>query len=184
MKTIDKGLSWLMTLLACAGMTLVASSCAHVPKQPPCVSRCGMLLEDKGNGSMSCDTLQEAEDTLIEDMDKEFCAKDPRMCKANACNSIFGYQLHLDDDVIIVVEYDGVGYPAVGVTNCNSKEMTLSANQDWRHGSYPHEIIHVVQNCDPGWEGTQEEANNGPGHEGWYAHGIYSFIKDYRDGYR
>lgn len=171
---------------------MLVVSCA-VHRGPPCVSKCGMLLEDEGNGAMSCEKLQEAEDTMLKSIDEKFCSMDSRMCYHNACMQCFGWQLELDDNVITHVEYDigvkpdggtiSVRLPAVGLSNCETKQMWLGANQTWRKGSYPHEIFHVIQECQTGWDGGID-ASKGPGHEGWQDHGIYDFIKEYRDGYR
>lgn len=185
-------LEWIATLLACLGLAVVAGGCAHRQLRPPCVSKCGMLLEYKGNGSMSCDDLQTAEDSLIENADAKFCSVDKRMCRENACKACFGWQIEADELVITYNEYtipDGDGgsvdikIPAVGTSNCAMKTMWLGANQDWRHGSYPHEFFHVIQDCETKWDGgIDPEA--GPGHQGWKDMGVYDFIQDYRDGRR
>lgn len=151
-----------------------------------------MLLDMPGNGAMSCDELQKAEDTMLNSIDAKFCSMDKRMCKEQACTSCFGWQIVADKDVITVVDQDfkdqtgvevHVSLPAVGVSDCNSKVMWLGANQSWRAGSYPHEIFHVIQNCSTGVDGYIDP-HAGVGHEGWEASGIYDFIKDFRDGYR
>lgn len=167
----------------------VATSCVTAHKNPPCVSKCGMLLEDKGNGSISCDTLQEAEDKILSAMDKEFCSTDGRMCYENACQACFGWQLSADDDVLAVVPYDlpdggQFTVEAVGLSNCEMKWMWLGANQDWRHGSIPHELFHVVLNCqvDPSDAGVDQ--SKGPGHVGWKEKGYYDVIDDFRAGRR
>lgn len=176
---MTKWLEWASTILACIGLSLVATSCA-AHRQPPCVSYCGMLLDEKGNGSMSCDVIDEAEKKMLDEIDKEFCKSDSRACKKNMCEKIFGWQLHGTDDVVFGVD----GRLAVGLSNCQTKEMWLGANQDWRHGSYPHELFHVIQECRTGWTDEGEREEGGYGHEGWTSRGYYDFIKDFREGRR
>lgn len=173
---MTKWLEWASTILACIGLGILATSCATV-RQPPCVSYCGMLMEDKGNGSMSCNVLDDAEKKMLDAIDKEFCKMDARACKENACKAIFGWQLHANEDVVFGVN----GRLAVGLSNCREKEMWLGANQDWRHGSYPHEIFHVIQSCSSGWDDEGEDEESGPGHRGWNSHGIYDLINDFRE---
>lgn len=179
---MTKCLEWIATLLACIGLAIVASGCAH-RQSPPCVSRCGMLLEDAGNGSMSCDYLQEAEDYMLSGIDQNYCSVDKRHCKKQMCEAIFGWQLRLDQHVITFIEQpNGMRLPAVGLSNCSTKEMWLGANQNWRAGSYPHEVFHVIQECNTGWVGSEDDTVHGPGHDGWTDAGIYDFIQEVRDG--
>lgn len=134
---------------------------------------------------MSCDVLDDAESYMLDQIDKQFCSVDVRMCKENACKAIFGYQLQADEDVIIFHEVEpGVRIPAVGLTNCDMKMMWLGANQDWKHGSYPHELFHALQDCSTGWSKSDEPKDVGPGHEGWQSNGVYDFIDEIRKGYR
>lgn len=177
-------LEWLMVILACIGLSIVATSCATV-RQPPCVSKCGMLMEMKGNGAMSCSVIDEAESTMIRETDKEFCKKDARLCKKPMCEALFGWQIKADEDVLIYRNVRGQGLePVVGLSSMGSKEMWLGAHMDWRHGAYPHEFFHVVFNGDSGWKDEGESAEHGDGHQGWKSHGIYEFIDDFRAGRR
>lgn len=180
---------WLITLIACLGLAMVAlsgcASCQRVDQSPPCVSSCGMLLDSPENGSMSCSDLDKAEAHMLRAIDERFCKDDPRLCKESACKAIFGWQLQLGQEVITLVVQDLEGVeiriPAVGLSNCSTREMWLGANQSWRHGSYPHEIFHVAQDCVTNWEG-KPTPERGYGHEGWEDHGIYDFIEEIRRG--
>jgi len=184
-RSLTNGLGWTATLIACFGMAMIAfSSCAHAEKKPPCVSACGMLLQEDGNGSMSCDVLQDAEDAVLKAFD-ELKDKDQRLSKENMCKEIFGWQLHLNDNVIMIDSSIGGGRPFIGLSNCKSKEMWLMANQSWRKGSYPHEIVHVAQDCTPpkAW-GKTYDPEKGPGHNGWDENGVSDIIDDFRGGRR
>ena len=133
---------------------------------------------------MSCDVIDEAEKNLIDAIDEEFCHKDSRMCKKNACASLFGWQLMLDESVITYQSFNDLGVrPVVGISNCSTKQMWLGANQNWRHGAFPHEFFHAIQDCDSGWKDDGSK-KHGPGHDGWEVHGVYRFIDDYKEGRR
>lgn len=186
MDRLNNGLNWIATVIACAAMAVVAFSGCTAKRQinPPCVSACGMLLDDVGNGAMSCNELQEAEDAMLFAMN-EIAKEDPRFEREFACGQLFGWQLHLSKNL---VEYDSEvngGSPYVGLSNCNTKEMTLMKADSWRDGSYPHEIFHAVQSCDPpaSW-GTRHPQGAGGGHGGWDEHGVYGIIEDFRKGRR
>lgn len=184
---MTKRLEWFATLLACAGMAVVSSGCATcAPREipPPCVSRCGMLLEDEGNGSMSCTVLQEAEDSVLSAAD-ELKGHDHRFEKTYACGQLFGWQLHLYEEVISI-DLSVSNLPFTGMTDCKSKEMHLNANASWRKGSYPHEIFHALQNCNPpkDWTTSDPLTHPGVGHKGWHDHGVTDIIDDFRAGRR
>lgn len=183
---MSERLSWVATLIACAGLTLVMfSGCSHNPRKPPCASKCGMLLEDEGNGAMSCDYLQTAEDSMLEASD-ELKSFDPGLAKDAACKALFGWQIKLEP-------YDAVfdsnvipGLPIAGTCDCGSKVVVLMRSDNWRRGSFPHEYFHMVLGCkSPEWWGPGDpEIHPGPGHEGWHNHGITDIIKDFRAGRR
>lgn len=130
---------------------------------------------------MSCDVLQHAEDVVLDAYDKNLCNEDPRFCRKAACSALFGWQLTTGEEV--VGTEDGSQF-YVGYSQCRSKVMFLCANQDWRHGSFPHELAHVVQNCEPSseWTETEREADLGPGHAGWTEHNVYGTIDNIRKG--
>lgn len=164
-------------------LALTGCESVHSRNLPPCVSKCGMLLEDQANGSMSCDVLQEAEDKFLAAAD-ELKDKDARLSSENACKAIFGWQLRLEQSV--VGSTNGSDF-YVGLSNCYSKEMTLFANKDWRSGSYIHEMFHLAQDCKPpeSWDEDPLEApQRGPGHAGWETNGVDSIIREFRRGYR
>lgn len=164
-------------------LSLVASCCTvqHPEAKRSCVSYCGMLFEGTPNGSMSCSQLQTAEDTTLAAYDAKLRAEDQRFCRANACKAIFGWQVETDDAVIATS--NGSDF-YLGASTCESKTMVLMANQDWRHGSYPHELAHVVQDCSPpnDWEETPHEHDMGSGHAGWTEHNVYKTIDSIRHG--
>lgn len=184
-RSLTNGLGWTATVIACLALAAVAfSGCAHCSKpnkEPPCVSSCGMLLEDKGNGSMSCTDLDEAEEAVLNALD-ELKDKDPRFTKKYACGQLFGWQLQLAQHVVESDSSIGGGMLYVGVSHCDMKVMRLMANKDWRSGSYPHEIAHAIQECNPLPE--WRKGTGGGGHEGWEENGVYSIIKDFREGRR
>lgn len=181
---MTNALNWLATLVACAGMAFVASSCAGVAsehKAPPCVSHCGMLLENVGNGAVSCETIDQAEQVTINAMN-ELCGDDPRLCKKNACESLFGWQIEASE--YTVGSSNGSEF-YVGYSQCASKQMWIAANDTWRHGSLPHEMVHAMQHCHPPshWKATEED-NHGKGHEGWTDHGVYGRLQEIKRGLR
>lgn len=183
-RTLTNGAGWSATLIACLGLAFVAfSGCAHPLKKPPCVSACGMLLEDEGNGAMDCDHLQEAEDKLLESGD-ELMDKDQRLDKNYACGQIFGWQLKLHDEVIGIDNTINNGIPFVGMSSCGEKVMHLMANQSWRKGSYPHEYFHMIQECNPPMDWHGSRPGHGGGHNGWDDNGVYDLIQDFREGRR
>ena len=164
-------------------LAILASGCRIAAKEdkkkPPCQSWCGTLLEHEGNGSISCEVLQEAEDTTLSAMDT-LCKKDKRFCRKEACKALFGWQIIPSDAVL---ECDGKLGCYVGLSNCSTKQMFLFANQNWRKGSYPHELFHVTQDCQPPESWKMSAADAGPGHNGWTEHGVYWVIELIRRGF-
>lgn len=186
MKQLADRLGWAATVIACIGMAVVVlSGCQHPTAiKPPCVSYCGMLLEDESNGAMSCDKINEVEAALIM-AGSELEAKDKRFNKENACRSIFGWQLKLSKYEILFDSEINNGAPFVGSSDCRSKVMTLTKKPNWRKGSYPHEFFHVVQDCEtPKAWGNSHPEGAGGGHGGWEENGVYDIIDDFREGRR
>lgn len=184
-RTLTNGLGWTSTVIVLAAMAVVVfSGCAHSERKPPCVSECGMLLEDVGNGAMSCGKLQEAEDLALAAYD-EIKGQDPRFEKNYACGQLFGWQLKLEQSLIMYDSSINSGAPFVGLSDCGSKTMTLMRANSWRDGSYVHEIAHAIQSCSaPITWGKSTPYGAGPGHEGWMDHGVYDIIRDFREGRR
>lgn len=183
---MSERLSWLATWIACAGMALVLfSGCAHSTKKPPCVSKCGILLEDEGNGAMSCDYLQAAEDSMLA-ASEEIRVFDDKLSKDNACKALFGWQLKLEPYDAVFDSAIVAGLPISGMCDCGSKVVTLMRSNSWRSGSFPHEYFHMIMGCQsPKWWGPSDpDIHPGPGHEGWHNHGITDIIKDFRSGRR
>lgn len=162
-------------------LAVLFCGCAHGSRRPPCVSSCGMLLEDESNGAMSCKDLQKAEDEMLTRANDK-CKEDGRMCKKYACGQLFGWQLRLGKEEITVLINDGeMPIIATGYSRCSSKEMWLGSANNWRSGSYPHEFFHAIQECNTKWSPSPGgEDSLGSGHDGWTSHGIYEIIKDVR----
>lgn len=179
-------------------VAILVAACAiskPVMKQPPCVSQCGMLLETKGNGAIDCKTLDEAEDYLLTQIDKYFCDTYPTHCKKYACGQVFGWQVKADTAEIMVTDVsstfigkDGgtesmpIRIPVSGLANCKTKEMWLGAGDNWRKGSYPHELLHIIQDCTGPGKETTNDTEGTSGHEGWTEGGFYEFLARVRSG--
>lgn len=184
MDRLTNGLNWFSTVIACAAMTVVAfSGCTHAkPAFKECVSRCGMYLSyDKPNGSLDCDTLQEAEDISIRKL-SALRLFDYRFDEENICKSLFGWQIHLVDDVIATDPIINAGAPWVGATKHGSKEMFLCKTESWRKSSFTHEVAHIAQAGRPleSWMIWQSPEWAGPGHNGWTELGVYDIINEVR----
>lgn len=168
-------------------LIFLAAACCTAPIKPKakgqeCVSYCGILFAGVPNGAMSCDQLQTAEDESRKLWDKKLCKQDSRFCMANSCAPLFGWQIHTEDAEALLF-YDGneVVGPFVGLSRLGSKEMYLAKSADWKHGSFPHEIVHVIQNGDyHGWRESKLDAMHGGGHNGWTAHGVFRAIDELR----
>lgn len=166
-----------------------------VPKEPPCVSQCGMLLETRGNGSIDCQSIDDAEELLLSAIDKHFCSTYHTHCKEYACGQIFGWQVEADTASIMVTDVMATTYgndggvlqmplriPVSGLAKCSTKQVWLGSSDNWRKGSYPHELLHIIQDCEgPGIE-TEEDSDNTAGHEGWTEGGFYKFLEMVRAG--
>lgn len=180
---LEEVLNWTTTTIACVAMAFV--SCCTNPPRPDvkraCVSYCGMLFQDEPNGSMSCSQLQTAEDKTLDAFDENLCKEDPRFCRKAACKSLFGWQITAEDNVV-GTENGSAFY--LGESECRTKTMLLCRNSDWRHGSFPHELAHVVQDCKPlaSWQETEREQSLGGGHAGWTEHNVYGTIDQIRHG--
>lgn len=193
MDSRSHGIEWLWAMAAftVVVLCLFLSGCNHV-HNVACVSHCGMLMDiGQGNGSMSCDQLDNAESVWINNANERFCSEDKRMCSKNACDAAFGWQINAGSDTRVYIPEGllpdgGVGdlFPAIGYADCAQKVMWLGDNSDWRSGSYPHEMVHVAENCVSGWSGSERDAGLGDGHGGWEDHGMYDFIRDFREGRR
>lgn len=165
--------------------------CACAPVKPrteaPCVSSCGMLIEDKGNGSLSCDAVNDAEQVVLAAANETLCPLDYRFCLPYSCGQIFGWQARLKQEPVWVtlVEFkvvngaeEEIAIPVSGVSNCRPKIMELGSDISWRRSSYAHELFHIIQNCDGGGEESEFDATYGSGHEGWEAMGVFDLIED------
>lgn len=152
-----------------------------VHRSPPCVSTCGMLLEDVNNGAISCTYLNEAEETTLAAFDQKLCSEDERFCKKNACDALFGWQIYAPRET--VATQNGSDF-YVGLSRCRYKVMEIYANSDWRHGAYPHELAHAVFTCVPPQPTWEESAEDGKaiGHEGWFEHGVYGVLDQIERG--
>lgn len=182
---METKLTWAATYLACLWLAMVAfSGCKTATKLPPCVSSCGLLIEDHGNGSLSCDVVQEAEDAVLAAFD-ELKEQDDRLSKENMCKAMFGWQVKLEEEVIGFDSTVNNGAPFVGLSNCSTRQMFLMANASWRKGSFPHEVVHIAQHCStPVDWGENHREGVGSGHNGWEEHGVYGIIEDFRKGRR
>ncbi len=60
----------------------------------------------------------------------------------------------------------------VGLTDCGTRTMQIN-NVDPGVSSFPHEIVHAMQNCRTGQESTRKEDYQ---HEGWFDAGIVAGI--------
>lgn len=175
-----------MWRIAC--LFLLAACCTVRPKsdvRQECVSSCGILFVGAPNGAMSCEQLQDAEDVTLKIMDEDHCKDDPRMCRAAACAELFGYQIVTEDADAIAWIVDGeILGPFAGVTNAATKTITLANAYDWRHGSFPHEVVHAMQGMIPpkGWKESKNDKGHGHGHVGWTEHGIYDSVAQIRKG--
>ncbi len=157
-------------------LALLFCGCASVRFPKTCASYCGMLIQDAGNSAVNCGNLEQAEASTIAAIDSYFCGKDYRLCARNICSSVFGWQLEADETQITV--HDGAR--AVGLSYCGRKTMWVGDDNGWVKSAYPHELFHVAQNCEPGYDGKLSEEEEPYGHEGWTAMGIYDFLESFR----
>lgn len=178
---------------------LLLMCCSHNPPAPreviknyPCVSSCGMLLEQPGNGAIDCATIDEQELVVLTEADKVFCKTDFRFCMPYSCSQLFGWQVEADTAEIMIAAIDiglpdggvhtDVRTPVIGLSKCRSKVVWIGKADYWTQGSYPHEILHIIQDCEGQGPETAEDRHHGTGHEGWTEGGIFSFIEQFRSG--
>jgi hypothetical protein len=170
---------------------LIAYCAGKAPKQlkeAPCYTECGMLNEYKGNRAISCNTLDEAESRVLEELNKVYCSVDSRFCKPYSCNQLFGWQIMPDEAEIMVTDVwlndEAVRIPVSGLANCREKTVWLGAADRWELSSYAHEVVHIVQDCKGNGEETNEDKDSGSGHEGWTEGGLFIFIEQFKTGER
>lgn len=180
-----------MKHVKCALVCLIMACSIHskILKAPPCVSNCGMLLESRGNGAISCETINEQEAVTLAALDKYLCDSDSKFCKEFACGQLFGWQVTADDAAVLVTDVfikhaapdGGVGYtesriPVSGLSKCKDKTVWLGNDTDWRASSYAHEVVHMIQECQGRGVDSKEDESYGSGHEGWEEQGIYNVL--------
>lgn len=155
-------------------------------RQSPCATPCGMLFEGMPNGAIDCATLDHAERYTLTQIDRFFCASNRRYCLDYACGQVFGWQVEAGQEQILIkdVWYSGtpVRTPVIGLSNCKSKIMYLAAATGWKHGAYPHEMFHIIEDCSTNRKPSDEDRRHGGGHEGWEEQGIWQFIDMFRKG--
>lgn len=148
-------------------VSLVLSSCVALSQVGPVrfATPCGLQVHGYAtDGGMpvqwNVDTVSEAESRLLAAL--ELYADDVRVAPApRACARLKGWHVYPHPDDWFV---NPAGKLIAGTTNCD-KHLVIAGRGDPRRWAFQHELIHVLQRCEP-W-----------GHEGWRDGGLYPALE-------
>ncbi len=121
----------------------VICACGQTEQPFVCRTRCGVELVNVPIDApgWTCNNLQIQEDEMLEEYTR---IDDIRF--QSACSLMHGWRVHLGDGPLITDP--ALSGPLTGVTHCELQESTVGNSPPWE-SSYPHEMAHAVQNCQP-----------------------------------
>lgn len=145
-----------------------------------------MLLDGAETRSLNCETLQEMEDTVLKAANEQLCKGDYHMCQPYSCGQVFGWQAIALPEVVwntkVLLNKAPLEIPVVGLSDCNTKVVQIARSYDWRSSSYPHEMLHIMQDCKGTGEESERDSKSGVGHEGWEEQGLFDFVESFTEG--
>lgn len=132
---------WISRLAYLLGLVMSCSSCGHVE-----FTKCGMAVET--SEWLTIEDVQAAENATI-----SMITADPRLqSKELNCRSLNGVHLagyNVQNWMHEDPENRGHWVAISGIANCDLKTVRVARphKDRWQSGSIPHELVHIMQNC-------------------------------------
>ena len=125
---------------------------------------------DAGPSQFSAEDFARAEFVVMDSFYRDDLFK---LSYEQICRSVSGWRLYSSNYSAWI---DPEGRGVMGLTACWYAAMQIGADRfGWN--SYPHELAHVLQNCDPP-PGTPDDYGTDARHSNWVRDGIYQAIQN------